>query len=482
MFDLPSFENATLIVIGDIMLDRYWYGNASRISPEAPVPVVKVTHSEERLGGAGNVTLNIRSLGGRPILLGMTGDDPEAAILRQCLIDTKIEHFLQKAPAVPTVTKLRVLSHNQQLIRLDFEEAYKHVPKTELLAKYQHQLSTAKLVIISDYHKGTVSDPQVLIQSAKASGIPVLVDPKGEDFACYRGAFLLTPNLKEFELVAGKSTSEDEIAQKCASILEKYDIHAMLITRGAQGMTLFQTGKPSVHFQARAREVYDVTGAGDTVIAVLGTALAAGVELEEATQIANIAASLVVGRLGAASVTVPELRRALQNIHGLGTGVLTEEQLMTTVYDARAHGERIVMTNGCFDILHAGHVAYLEQAKALGDRLIVAVNVDDSVRQLKGSSRPINPLAQRMSVLAALESVDWVVPFSESTPERLIKQVSPDVLVKAGDYAVEQIAGHQHVLATGGEVKIMDFKAGCSTTGMVNAILQGEKLKNKVDA
>lgn len=470
MFAVPNFEDAKLIVIGDIMLDRYWYGNAARISPEAPVPVVKVARAEERLGGVGNVALNVHALGGQPILLGMIGDDEEAAILRRCVAKAAMTNFLQEVKTAPTITKLRVISHNQQLIRLDFEDTYKQVAKEELLARYRQHLATAKLVILSDYNKGTLSDPQALIQAAKTAGIPVLVDPKGEDFSRYRDASILTPNRKEFEAVVGKCDTEAEMAEKCLELLQKYNIGAMLITRGAQGMTLFRRGIDAVHFPALAREVYDVTGAGDTVIAVLGTAIAAGADLETATQLANVAASIAVGRLGAATVTVPELRRALQKNHGLGKGVLTEEQLLVAVHDAHAHGEKVVMTNGCFDILHAGHVAYLEQAKSLGDRLIVAVNDDQSVQQLKGSGRPINPLARRMSVLAGLESVDWVVPFSEATPERLITHVSPDILVKGGDYKVEEIAGHKHVLASGGKVEILQFVPGCSTTEMINAI------------
>lgn len=469
---LPIFTKATILVVGDLMLDRYWYGEASRISPEAPVPIVKVSRNEERLGGAGNVALNLQSLGSRAILMGVVGDNKEADILRELVAGAEMQAFLQSVPDTQTITKLRVISHNQQLIRLDFEDNYQHFDKTELLLNYNRCLPQVDLVIISDYNKGTISDPQVFIQSAKALGIPVVVDPKGDNFFRYRGATLLTPNRKEFEAVVGKCATEAEIVEKAHTVLEQYDIRALLITRGEQGMTLFRLNESPLHLPARAREVYDVTGAGDTVIAVLGAAIAAGNELTDATQLANIAASLVVGRLGAASVTVPELRRALQKIHGVGTGTLSEDHLITAVQDARAHGERIVMTNGCFDILHAGHVAYLAQAKALGDRLIVAVNDDLSVRNLKGPGRPINPLARRMSVLAGLESVDWVVPFSESTPERLIKRVTPDVLVKGGDYKVEQIAGHEHVLGSGGEVKILDFEPGCSTTEMVNTILQ----------
>jgi len=298
----------------------------------------------------------------------------------------------------------------------------------------------------------------------------VLVDPKALDFSRYKGATLITPNMAEFELVAGACANEQELIEKGNRLLEQHDLDALLVTRGEHGMTLLRRGAPEFHLPTQAREVFDVTGAGDTVISVLAAALAAGEELPAATALANLAAGIVVGKLGTASVSVPELRRTVQHGQDAGFGEMNAEQLQIAVEDARSHGERIVMTNGCFDILHAGHVAYLAEARRLGDRLIVAVNTDDSVKRLKGAGRPINPLDRRMTVLAALESVDWVVTFSEDTPEQLICDVGPDLLVKGGDYRPEDIAGYDCVKRRGGDVVVLGFEDGCSTSRIIDAI------------
>ncbi len=284
----------------------------------------------------------------------------------------------------------------------------------------------------------------------------------------------MTPNRKEFEMVVGPCRDEHMFIEKGLALIEQLSLSALLVTRGAQGMTLLRPGLPELHLPAKAREVFDVTGAGDTVISVFACALASSGSYDIATVLANCAAGLAVGKLGAATVSTPELRRALQQENASGTGILTEQQLLINVADAKAHQEKIVFTNGCFDILHAGHVAYLEQAKRQGDRLIVAVNDDASVAKLKGPDRPINSLEQRMAVLAGLSSVDWVVPFSEDTPARLIAEVMPDVLVKGGDYQVHEIAGHDTVLANGGKVEILNFKPGCSTSAIVDKILNKE--------
>jgi D-beta-D-heptose 7-phosphate kinase/D-beta-D-heptose 1-phosphate adenosyltransferase len=318
-----------------------------------------------------------------------------------------------------------------------------------------------------------------MIQLGRQHNIPVLVDPKNKDFSIYRGATLLKPNRKEFEEVMGVCQDESQIITRGQKLIEQYALQNLLITRGAEGMTLLRSGEPEYHLPAITHEVYDVTGAGDTVIAVLALALGTGCDLELATLLANRAAGIVVGKLGAATVSLPEIRRAIQKDQATNNGALEEEQLLITVSDAKTHGERIVMTNGCFDILHAGHVTYLEQAKSQGDRLIVAVNDDASVARLKGTGRPINKLEHRMAVLAALSSVDWVVPFSEDTPERLICRVLPDILVKGGDYLPENIAGNQCVVANGGKVLILDFVPGCSTTEMIaKANLKKTKREN----
>jgi D-beta-D-heptose 7-phosphate kinase/D-beta-D-heptose 1-phosphate adenosyltransferase len=467
---IPAFQRARVLVVGDVMLDRYWHGATSRISPEAPVPVVHVRQSEERAGGAANVALNIAALGVHARLLGITGEDEPAASLEALLSGAGIECDLQKIAGVPTVTKLRVISRHQQLIRLDFEDGFAAIDAAGLLERYRQGLAHCDVVVLSDYGKGTLAQVEEMIALARAAGKPVLVDPKAQDFSRYDGATVITPNMAEFELVAGPCGDERTLVEKGARLLELHNLDALLVTRGEHGMTLLRRNAPEFHLPTQAREVFDVTGAGDTVISVLAAALAAGEDLPAATALANLAAGIVVGKLGTASVSVPELRRAAHLGHDAGFGVMNEVQLRIAVEDARSHGERIVMTNGCFDILHAGHVAYLAAARRLGDRLIVAVNDDASVQRLKGRGRPVNPVDRRMAVLAALGSVDWVVPFSEDTPERLICEIQPDLLVKGGDYRPEEIAGYDCVKRNGGEVVVLGFEDGCSTSGIIDAI------------
>ena len=464
---IPNFESARVLVAGDVMLDRYWHGSTSRISPEAPVPVVKVEEAEERPGGAGNVALNIAALGAKVSLLAVTGTDEAARTLAGQLDAAGVRCLFQPVPGAATVTKLRVLSRHQQLIRLDFEDGLPGFDPGSLLSSFRGALADADLVVLSDYGKGALGAVQELIKAARAARRPVLVDPTSRDFSLYRGATLVTPNLGEFEAVAGHCRSEEEIVSKGTALMAQHELGALLITRGEHGMSLLQRGKAALHLPAMAREVYDVTGAGDTVISILAAAVAAGEDLAHATALANVAAGIVVGKLGTATVSVPEIRRALHEESAQERGVLGEAQLLAAVEQARARGEIVVMTNGCFDILHAGHVAYLQEARRLGDRLIVAVNDDDSVRRLKGATRPINPLDHRMAVLAALQCVDWVAPFTEDTPERLICRVRPDYLVKGGDYRPEQVAGYECVTAGGGRVKILAYRPGHSTSRII---------------
>ena len=333
------------------------------------------------------------------------------------------------------------------------------------------RLKKRDVLVLSDYAKGAMADPAPLIALARARGIPVLVDPKGSDFGRYRGATLLTPNLQELEAVVGPCASEAELVARGGQLMADLDLDALLVTRGEHGMTLLRPGQEELHLPARAREVFDVTGAGDTVIAVLAAVLAAGTSLAGAAALANIAAGIVVGKLGTAVVSAPELRRAIQQDQGSGRGVMSLEQLQVAVADARSQGERVVFTNGCFDIIHAGHVAYLEQAKQLGERLVVAVNSDDSVRRLKGKGRPINPADRRMAVLAGLEAVDWVVCFEEDTPRQLLQALEPDVLVKGGDYRdKEGVVGWEIVEAYGGQVQVLDFVDEVSTSAIVSRI------------
>lgn len=476
---LPDFSTASILVIGDVMLDRYWFGDTSRVSPEAPVPIVKINGTDNRPGGAGNVALNIAGLGAKVTLLGMTGDDEAASILEQQLSAAGVVHDLCKSDTLSTITKLRVISRHQQLLRMDFEETFTSIPTTQLNERFQQHLSNANLVILSDYKKGTLSDPQALIQLARTANVPVLVDPKGHDFSIYKHATIITPNFKEFEAIVGHCENEQDILDKGRDLLVKYDIATLLVTRGEDGMTLIQRDSDDIlHLPAYAREVLDVTGAGDTVISTLGTAVAAGVNLPQATALANLAASIAVGKLGAAIVSTPELNAALTGKTSYANGIVNEEQLLRAVSEAKAQGKRVIFTNGCFDIIHAGHVTCLQLAKQLGDYLIVAVNTDESIQKLKGPHRPINHLDHRMTVLAGLESVDWVVPFSDDTPERLLEILKPDVLAKGGEYSLDQVVGADIVLAYGGEIRILGDKIS-SSSSIINRIKHNPSIETE---
>ena len=465
---VPQFDGVRVLVAGDVMLDRYWFGATQRISPEAPVPVVHVRDTEERPGGAGNVAVNLASLGVHCSVLGITGDDPIADTLAAAMERRGVQCRFTRLKQAATITKLRVLSRHQQLIRLDFEESFGRFDGAPLLPAFKAELKDAQVVVLSDYGKGSLSAVQELIAAARAAGKPVLVDPKGRDFGKYQGASLITPNLSELEAVVGECPDEAAIVAKGSKLRDELGLQALLVTRSEHGMTLLETGKPPLHLPTQALEVSDVTGAGDTVIAVLAAGLGAGLDFAGAAALSNLAAGVVVGKLGAATVTSTELRLAAHSRSG--SGVLTEAAVADAVTHARSQGERIIMTNGVFDILHAGHVTYLEAARRLGDRLIVAVNDDASVKRLKGESRPVNGLADRMKVLSALSCVDWVTPFSEDTPERLICKLLPDVLVKGGDYRAEDVAGYRCVTQNGGKVEILPFVEGLSTTNVINAI------------
>ncbi|URL01221.1 bifunctional D-glycero-beta-D-manno-heptose-7-phosphate kinase/D-glycero-beta-D-manno-heptose 1-phosphate adenylyltransferase HldE [Avibacterium sp. 20-126] len=465
-----QFQQAKVLVLGDVMLDRYWFGATHRISPEAPVPVVRVQENEERAGGAANVAMNIASLNVPVQLLGLTGQDEAGIALSTMLEKQGIDcNFVQLA-SHPTITKLRVLSRHQQLLRLDFEEDFHNVKNDLLLDKLQSAVQNFGALILSDYGKGTLNEVQKMIQIARQAKVPVLIDPKGTNFERYRGATLLTPNMSEFEAVVGQCHSEDEIVEKGLKLIQDIELSALLVTRSEKGMTLLRPEQPPFHLPTEAKEVFDVTGAGDTVISVLATALADGRSFEEACYLANVAAGIVVGKLGTSTVSNVELENAIHGRTTTGFGVMNEQQLKEVVSQAKQRGEKIVMTNGVFDIIHPGHISYLDNARKLGDRLIVAVNSDASVKRLKGESRPINPLEARMAVLAGLAAVDWVVEFTEDTPQRLISEVLPDLLVKGGDYKPEEIAGGKEVIANGGEVKVLNFENGFSSSNVINKI------------
>lgn len=466
---IPDFSKTNVVVAGDVMLDQYLFGATSRISPEAPVPVVHVQQTDDRPGGAANVAVNLASLGVKTRLIGAVGDDAAASTLENLLQAQGIDCSFACVNDRPTITKTRVQSRGQQLIRLDQENAAELRDKALVDAVGEAAVG-AGAVILSDYGKGALTDVRGMIELCREAGVPVLVDPKGRDFEKYRGATLLTPNQGEFEAVAGHCVGDEELATRGWRMVEELDLTALLVTRSEKGMMLLETGNEPLFLSTQAREVYDVTGAGDTVIATLAGALASGQSLASAAALANIAAGLVVRKIGVATVTPGEIQVALHQRGQGGRGLVSRDELLVFMGEARARNERIVMTNGCFDILHAGHVAYLEEAKSLGDRLIVAVNDDDSVRRLKGESRPINALEDRMLVLAGLAAVDWVVPFSDDTPAALIAAVLPDVLVKGGDYQPDQIAGGKEVLENGGEVRVLSFRDGHSTSRIIDKL------------
>ncbi len=405
--------------------------------------------------------------------MGLVGKDNHADELRAVLAQRGVASTLL-ATAQQTVTKLRVLGQQQQLLRMDFETPFLATDSEALCAAYLPMLPDYDVVVLSDYAKGSLQSAPTFIELAKAAGVRVIVDPKGDDFSLYRGAYLLTPNLAEFEAVAGPCPDQATRVARARELMARYDWHALLITLGPEGMMLVSASGEPVCLPARAREVFDVTGAGDTVVAVLASALAAGVSLVEAARLANTAAGIVVGKLGSATLSLAELRRACQVEYDDLLGIVSLDELEHLVSDARLHGEKVVMTNGCFDLLHAGHVQYLKQARALGQRLIVAVNDDASVAKLKGPQRPVNTLQDRMELLAALRCVDWVVSFSSSTPAELIASVAPDVLVKGDDYVVAEIAGSDAVLAAGGEVLTLPLRQGCSTSAVIDKITHAQ--------
>ena len=462
-------KTAKVLVVGDIILDQYVYGETNRISPEAPVPIVKVNNTEERPGGAANVALNIASLGQITYLLGVTGNDDASKRLENILTEKNVEcHFIFQDNH-STIIKRRVLSQNQQLIRLDHESDVNKIKTDGLLEKYIELLKQIDIVILSDYAKGGLDDIESLIKHANDKGIPVLVDPKSKDFNRYKNASILTPNEKEFEVVVGNFETNNILTEKAEALLNSLNIEALLITRGKKGMVLVQKKSPAIYLKAVAHEVFDVTGAGDTVIAVLAAAIANNLNLETAITLANTAAGLVVEKLGTATVSIEEINKNIDNANNL-VEITDKNQALKLINESKKRGENVIMTNGCFDIIHAGHVSYLKKAKSLGDYLIVAVNDDNSVKKLKGDDRPINTLENRAAVLNGLTSVDLVISFVEDTPEELISFLQPDVLVKGGDYKEEDIAGAKSVKESGGDVVILPFEEGCSTSLILKKI------------
>jgi D-beta-D-heptose 7-phosphate kinase/D-beta-D-heptose 1-phosphate adenosyltransferase len=466
---IPDFSKTYVVVAGDVMLDRYMFGTTNRISPEAPVPVVHIQETDDRPGGAANVAVNLASLGVSTRLLGVVGQDAAADSLQEIMKARGIRCEFQRVDDRPTVTKTRVQSRGQQLVRLDQENA-SAMPGGAMTSALKKAIDGAGAVVLSDYGKGTLGDVAAMISLCKDADLAVLVDPKGSDFTKYRGASVITPNQAEFESVVGACATDEELVDKAQVMIDELRLDALLITRSEKGMLLVEADASPVFLSTQAREVFDVTGAGDTVIATLAGVLASGEDLASAAALANIAAGLVVRKIGVASVTPGEINASLHQRGQGGRGLVGRSELKAMVAESHERNERVVMTNGCFDVLHAGHVAYLEEAKSIGDRLIVAVNDDDSVRRLKGESRPINMLEDRLLVLAGLAAVDWVVSFADDTPAELIADVLPDVLVKGGDYKPEEIAGAKSVLKNGGEVRILAYREGQSSSRIIDKL------------
>jgi len=472
---LADFSGRRVLVVGDVMLDRYLHGHSSRISPEAPVPVVSIQAIDERGGGAANVAANVAALAAHATLVGLVGGDSEGQTLKRLLAQPSPQSQCQSQLQVNlivsdrsrTTVKSRVLGKGQQLLRLDSEaQAYTPADLARLFDVYLGCLDAADVVVLSDYAKGALQQVQQFIAAARKAHKPVFVDPKQKDFACYRHASVLTPNYGEFQAVVGHCADLSDLEKRALKLKDELALEALLVTRGEHGMSLVQDAHSVYHINAPAQEVYDVTGAGDTVIATLATAYASGASLIEAVRIANRAAALVVAKSGTATVRYDELRYALQ--HAAHGGVVHDlPTLLTQLESLRNDGKRIVMTNGCFDILHGGHIACLKQAAALGDCLVVAVNDDASVRRLKGAGRPINRLQDRLELLAALRMVDWVIAFSEPTPLALIEAISPHILAKGGDYQAQQVVGYEQLKARGGKVVILDYREGFSTTELL---------------
>ena len=475
-----DFSNATILCLGDVMLDRFTYCATERISPEAPVPVLLLERTQSMLGGAGNVARNIASLGGTAVLIGLIGRDPAGAELAALIAATPriVDRHVPSARR-PTVCKTRFMAGHQQLLRVDEEQTHALAPEEEaaLIAAAEHAIGEADAGILSDYGK-SVLGPKVIaatIATARAAGVPVFVDPKTDDFSRYRGAACITPNQKELALAARLPVgSDDEIVAAAQAVMRAAEADAILATRSEKGMVLVEASGAAHHEAARAREVYDVSGAGDTVIAMLALASAAGYSLREAMRFANAAAGIVVSKLGTATVELDELMLELardvrdKEWHRAKYFSVAEAETLARRWKSR--GLAIGFTNGCFDIVHAGHVALLAAARAQCDRLIVALNTDAGVGRLKGPQRPVNALADRSAVIAAIEAVDAVISFDEETPIELIRRLKPDVLVKGGDYTIEGVVGAPEVQAWGGRVVLVDLVEGRSTTRLIDAI------------
>ena len=473
-----GFSNLKVLVVGDLMLDRYILGEVDRISPEAPVPVLRHAQRYERPGGAANVAMNLAGLGCQALLAGFWGSDVEQRELSAALDAAKIDTAGVVSTALPTISKTRILGRMQQLLRLDIEsrDSPAAIDRQRLQERVEQLIPKVHAVVLSDYAKGALSAElcEVIIRTARQAGIPVLADPKSPDFSKYSGATTVCPNLNELAAATGVSMHELEalLAAGEAQRLE-HDLKFLTVTMSEKGIRVLSDAG-TYHSPARAREVYDVSGAGDTVIATLAACLAAGLKNETAVELANLAAGIVVAKVGTVPIARHELVAALTPSSGISGAekILDGDRLTQRIKEWRAAGESIVFTNGCFDLLHVGHITLLEDCRRFGSKLVLGLNSDDSIRRLKGPSRPIVGDRERSRVMAALAAVDAVVLFEEDTPLELIRTVKPDVLVKGGDYIAENVVGYEDVTAHGGRVEIVPTVEGFSTTNIVRK-LQG---------
>ena len=473
-----GFGRLRVLVVGDLMLDRYIVGEVDRISPEAPVPVLRHAHRYQRPGGAANVAMNLAGLGCHALLAGFWGEDAEReeldALLRAAAIDT----VGAVTTTLPTVSKTRIVGRTQQLLRLDIESKERpSAEDTERLAERAEALvEKAHAVVLSDYAKGTLTPAlcERVIRKARAAGIPVLADPKTPDLSKYAGATAVCPNLQELALATGLPVHETEALLAAGERQRReYGLQSLVVTMSEKGIRVLSDAG-STHSPARAREVFDVSGAGDTVIATMTASLAAGLQMGTAVELANLAAGIVVGKVGTVPIAHHELTALLTPSKQISDAekILERDALLARVADWRAAGETIVFTNGCFDLLHVGHVTLMEDCRRFGSKVVLGLNTDASVQRLKGPTRPVVGEGDRARVMAALGAVDAVTFFAEDTPIELIRALAPEVLVKGGDYRVETVVGHELVLAAGGRVEIVPTVEGFSTTGIVQK-LQG---------
>jgi len=472
---LPLFGAATVLVLGDVMLDRYVHGEVRRISPEAPIPVLRAQARRSVLGGAANVAQNVAALGARALLVGVVGlDDAGSEIGRLLAATPEITACLVATPLRPTTVKTRFVSGGHQLLRLDEEETgdIEETTEARLIAEFESALARADVVVLSDYAKGVLTD-RVLARAialARAAGKKVIADPKRPEFSAYRGVDVLTPNEQEAARAGGIACDDDAGAVLAGErALAQANAGAVLVTRSEKGLTLVQRGAAPVHVPTRAQAVADVSGAGDTLIAAFAIGLACGADLMEAAVLANVAAGISVGKPGTATVSHGELAAGLhrRELLALDDKILEIDEARALREAWRSANLRVGFTNGCFDLVHPGHVRLLGKARAACDRLIVGLNSDASVKRLKGPERPLQQEMARATVMAAIGAVDLVVLFEEDTPETLIRALLPDLLFKGADYTIDQVVGGEIVRAAGGEVRLIDLEVGHSTTSIV---------------